>query len=123
MDPATRGDPSGPLRWTSPSARRLADVLGEQGHRVGERTVYRLLHDMGYSPQTNRRAAQHPDRDAQFNHIDRRAKALMRSRDPVVSVDTKKKELMGVPPTAGASGARRGRPSSPSGRIAHAASS
>ena len=98
VDPATRGDPSGPLRWTSLSARRLGEALRERGHRVGERTVNRLLHDMGYSLQSNRKALegrQHPDRDAQFNHINRRAKAFMRSRDPVVSVDTRKKELVG----------------------------
>ena len=98
VDPATRGDPSGPLRWTSLTAARLAEALREQGHPVGERTVNRLLHDMGYSLQSNRKTLegrQHPDRDAQFNHINRRAKAFMRSRDPVVSVDTKKKELVG----------------------------
>ena len=98
VDPATRGDPSGPLCWTSLSAAKLAAALRAEGHEVGERTVNRLLHDLGYSLQSNRKTLegrQHPDRDAQFNHINRRAKAFMRGGDPVVSVDTKKKELVG----------------------------
>ena len=98
VDPATRGDPAGPLLWTSLSAARLAAALQEQGRQVSERTVNRLLHDMGYSLQSNRKTLegrQHPDRDAQFNHVNRRAKAFQRSGDPVVSVDTKKKELVG----------------------------
>ncbi len=98
VDPATRGDPSGPLRWTSLSAAKLAEALDAAGHPVSERTVNRLLHDMGYSLQSNRKTLegrQHPDRDAQFNHINRRAKAFMRGGAPVVSVDTKKKELVG----------------------------
>ncbi len=96
VDPATRGDPAGPLLWTSLSAARLAAALQEQGRQVSERTVNRLLHEMGYSLQSNRKTLegrQHPDRDAQFNHVNRRAKAFHRSGDPVVSVDTKKKEL------------------------------
>lgn len=98
VDPATRGDPSGPLRWTSLSAAKLAEALRADGHAVSTRTVHRLLHDLGYSLQSNRKTLegrQHPDRDAQFNHINRRAKAFMRGGDPVVSVDTKKKELVG----------------------------
>ena len=98
VDPATRGDPAGPLLWTSLSAARLAAALQEQGRQVSERTVNRLLHEMGYSLQSNRKTLegrQHPDRDAQFNHVNRRAKAFQRSGDPVVSVDTKKKELVG----------------------------
>ena len=98
VDPATRGDPSGPLRWTSLSAAKLAAALRAAGHAVSERTVNRLLHDLGYSLQSTRKTLegrQHPDRDAQFNHINRRAKAFMRGGDPVVSVDTKKKELLG----------------------------
>ena len=97
VDPATRGDPAGPLLWTSLSAARLAAALQEQGRQVSERTVNRLLHEMGYSLQSNRKTLEgrHPDRDAQFNHVNRRAKAFQRSGDPVVSVDTKKKELVG----------------------------
>jgi len=98
VDPVTRGDPMGPLRWTCKSAARLATELQAQGYRVSERTINRLLHDSGYSLQSNRKTIegrQHPDRDAQFQHINQRVKAFQRQRQPVVSVDTKKKELVG----------------------------
>ena len=87
-----------PLRWTCKSAAKLAAALQAQGHAVSERTVNRLLHDLGYSLQANRKTIegrQHPDRDAQFQYINRRAKAFQRQGQPVVSVDTKKKELVG----------------------------
>ena len=89
VDPATRGDPTGPLRWTCSSAARLSRELQEAGHRVSERSVNRLLHALGYSLQANRKTLegkQHPDRDAQFNHINRRVRAFQRRRQPVVSV-------------------------------------
>jgi Rhodopirellula transposase DDE domain len=98
VDPVTRGDPMGPLRWTCKSATRLATELQGQGHGVSERTVNRLLHSLGYSLQANRKTIegrQHPDRDAQFQHINQRVKVFQRQRQPVVSVDTKKKELVG----------------------------
>ena len=98
LDPVTRGDPMGPLRWTCKSAARLATQLQAQGHAVSERTINRLLHHLGYSLQSNRKLLeghQHPDRDAQFQHINQRVKAFQRQRQPVVSVDTKKKELVG----------------------------
>jgi hypothetical protein len=98
VDPVTRGDPMSPLRWTCKSAAKLAAGLGSQGHIVSERTINRLLHDLGYSLQSNRKAIegrQHPDRDAQFQYINRRAEAFQRQGQPVVSVDTKKKELVG----------------------------
>lgn len=98
VDPVTRGDPMGPLRWTCKSATRLATELQGQGHAVSERTVNRLLHALGYSLQANRKTLegrQHPDRDAQFQQINQRVKAFQRQRQPVVSVDTKKKELVG----------------------------
>ena len=98
VDPATRGDPTGPLRWTCSSAARLSRELQEAGHRASERSVNRLLHALGYSLQANRKTLegkQHPDRDAQFKHINRRVRAFQRRRQPVVSVDTKKKELVG----------------------------
>ena len=108
VDPATRGDPTGPLRWTCSSAARLSRELQEAGHRVSERSVNRLLHALGYSLsyslQANRKTLegkQHPDRDAQFNHINRRVRAFQRRRQPVVSVDTKKKELVGPFKNAG----------------------
>ena len=98
VDPVTRGDPMGPLLWTCSSAARLATELTAAGHPVSERTVNRLLHELGYSLQANRKTlegAQHADRDAQFKHINRRVRAFQRLRQPVVSVDTKKKELVG----------------------------
>lgn len=98
VDPVTRGDPMGPLRWTCKSAARLAEELQNQGYRVSERSINRLLHHLGYSLQSNRKTiegSQHPDRDAQFQYINRRVQAFQRQRQPVVSVDTKKKELIG----------------------------
>jgi len=98
LDPVTRGDPMSLLRWTCKSAAKLAAALQTQGHRVSERTVNRLLHDLGYSLQGNRKTLEgraHPDRDAQFQYINRRAKAFQKQGQPVVSVDTKKKELVG----------------------------
>lgn len=98
VDPVTRGDPMSPLRWTCKSAAKLAEGLRSRGHTVSERTVNRLLHDLGYSLQPNRKTIEgkdHPDRDVQFRCINRRAKAFQRQGQPVVSVDTKKKELVG----------------------------
>jgi hypothetical protein len=92
VDPVTRGDPMGPLRWTCKSAARLATARQSQGHRVSERSINRLLHHLGYSLQSNRKTlagSQHSDRDAPFQHINRRVKAFQRQRQPVVSVDTK----------------------------------
>ena len=98
LEPVTRGDPESPLRWTCNSAARLADQLTAEGHPVSERTVNRLLHALGYSLQANRKTLegrQHPDRDAQFQRINRRVRAFQKLGQPVVSVDTKKKELVG----------------------------
>ena len=98
VDPATRGDPTGPLLWTTLSAARLSEALTAAGHPASERTVNRLLHDLGYSLQSNRKTVegrQHPDRDAQFRHVNRKAKTFQGRGEPVVSVDTKKKELVG----------------------------
>jgi hypothetical protein len=98
VDLVTRGDPMSPLRWTCKSAAKLAEELSAGGHQVSERSVNRLLHDVGYSLQSNRKTIEggdHPDRDAQFRHINRRAKAFQRQGQPVVSVDAKKKELVG----------------------------
>lgn len=96
--PATRGDPESPLRWTSKSTRTLARQLTKQGHPVSNRTVGRLLRKAGYSLQGNRKTKEggsHPDRNAQFEHINAQAMAFMRRGQPVISVDTKKKELVG----------------------------
>lgn len=98
IDPVTRGDPESPLRWTSKSAARLAEALRAQGFKVVERTVLRLLKAMGYSLQANkktREGAQHPDRDAQFQHINSTVAGALRAGEPVISVDTKKRELVG----------------------------
>jgi hypothetical protein len=113
VDPVTRGDPMSPLRWTCKSAAKLADGLGSRGHAVSERTVNRLLHGLGYSLQANRKTIegrQHPDRDAQFQYINRRVKAFQRQGQPVVSVDTKKKELVGRYRNGGRDWQPRGEP-------------
>jgi hypothetical protein len=99
VEPVTRGDPESPLRWTCKSVRRLAAALGEQGHRIGRQKVAELLRDpLGYSLQANRKVregSQHPDRDAQFAHINEKVTGFQRRSQPVISVDTKKKELVG----------------------------
>jgi transposase len=98
VDPVTRGDPESPLRWTCKSLRNLAKELHQQGCQISEMTVSRLLKEMGYSLQANRRTQegkQHPDRNAQFEYINRKVLEFQKRRQPVVSVDTKKKELVG----------------------------
>jgi hypothetical protein len=98
IDPLTRGDPESPLRWTCKSTRRLAEELVGQGHPVSARTVAVLLKEMGYSLQANRKTRegrQHPDRNAQFEYINSQTKRLQKRGQPVISVDTKKKELLG----------------------------
>jgi len=98
VDPVARGDPESPLRWTCKSKDKLAAELREMGHKVSATMVGRLLHQLGYSLQVvhkTREGNQSPDRNAQFEHINRTAKAFMKRGQPVVSVDTKKKELVG----------------------------
>jgi hypothetical protein len=98
VDPVTRGDPGCPLRWTCKSTRRLAEELTRRGHPVGPRTVARLLRQADYSLQSTRKTREggtHPDRDAQFRFISRQVRAFQRRGWPVLSVDTKKKELVG----------------------------
>jgi hypothetical protein len=99
VEPDVRGDPMSPLRWTTRSTRVLAAELTRQGHRVSADTVADLLHEEGFSLQGNAKALegkQHPDRDAQFRYINEQVKAHQGTGDPVVSVDTKKKELVGA---------------------------
>ena len=99
VDPVTRGDPASPLRWTSKSLAKLAAALAERGHRISARVVGKLLRDLGYSLQGTRKTtegAAHPDRDAQFEHINAQAQAFQARGQPVISVDTKKKELVGA---------------------------
>ena len=98
VEPVTRGDPQSPLRWTCKSVRKLAAELGRLGHRVSHQWVATALHHLGYSLQGNRKTregGEHPDRDAQFAHINAMAQAYLASGDPVISVDAKKKELVG----------------------------
>jgi transposase len=98
VEPATRGDPQSPLKWTSKSTRELARELKARGHVVGRTTVGKLLKASGYSLQANRKTIegkQHPDRDAQFQHISRRVKAQQLADQLALSVDTKKKENIG----------------------------
>jgi hypothetical protein len=104
VDPVTRGHPESPLRWTSKSTRKLAEELRRQNHSVTDRTVAALLKQSGYSLQANRKSKEgssHPDRNAQFEHISRQVIACQRRHQPVVSVDTKKKELVGEFKNAG----------------------
>jgi transposase len=99
VEPDVRGDPMSPLRWTAKSLRVLAAGLARQGHRVSADTVADLLHEEGFSLQGNAKAlegSQHADRDAQFRYINEQVKAHLGTGDPVVSVDTKKKELAGA---------------------------
>ena len=98
VEPTTRGDPETPLRWTCKSLRNLADELTRQWHRISYPVVADLLDDLGYSLQGNRKTKEgsdHPDRNAQFEHINARVKRFRNTRQPVISVDTKKKELVG----------------------------
>jgi hypothetical protein len=98
VDPVTRGDPESPLRWTSKSAAKLAAALRAKGHRVVDRTVLRLLKANGYSLQANKKTkegASHPDRDAQFAHINQTVTDAIKALQPVISVDAKKRELVG----------------------------
>ena len=98
IDPATRGDPMSPLRWTCKSTTKLAEELTRQKHPVSDRTVAMLLKQSGYSLQANRKSREgssHPDRNAQFEYINRQVRAFQKRQQPVVSVDTKKKELVG----------------------------
>jgi transposase len=98
VEPVTRGDPESALRWTCKSVRKLAAELRERGHQVSHQWVAERLHDLGYSLQANRKTwegSEHPDRDAQFGHINATAEGFLAAGDPVISVDTKKKELVG----------------------------
>lgn len=98
IDPVTRGDPESPLRWTCKSASQLAGALKKMGHEVGETSVRSLLRELGYSLQANakvREGTSHPDRNAQFEYINAQAEAFLAANEPVISVDTKKKELIG----------------------------
>jgi transposase len=113
VEPQERGDPMSPLRWTTKSLRRLAEELTRQGHSVSAPTVGRLLKENGFSLQGTAKTlegAQHPDRDAQFSYINEQVKAHQADGEPVVSVDTKKKEQLGQLPAVGREWRPKGEP-------------
>jgi DNA-binding transcriptional MerR regulator len=99
VESTTRGDPESPLLWTARSLRNLVDALMKQGHQTSMKMVARLLKELGYSLQANRKrleGAQHPDRNAQFEHINETIRRQLEEHEPAISVDTKKKELVGA---------------------------
>ena len=109
----TAGDPMSLLKWTTKSTRGLADELARRGHPVSWRTLARCLHDLDYSLQSNRKTIEgsdHPNRDAQFRYINRQVSGHIKSGDPVISVDTKKKELVGNFRNAGRTWRKKGHP-------------
>jgi hypothetical protein len=113
VDPLTRGDPVSPLRWTCKSRAKLASTLSSSGWRVSSTTVGRLLHELGYSLQSvakSREGSSHPDRNEQFEHINATAALFLRRKQPVISVDTKKKELVGDFKNSGREWQPRGTP-------------
>jgi transposase len=113
VEPSTRGDPESPLRWTSKSTANLASELQALGHKVSPDTVGSLLRSMDYSLQAlakTREGKSHPDRDAQFRHISEQTKAFQRRRQPVISVDAKKKELVGAYKNGGQEWQKKGEP-------------
>ena len=98
VEPLTRGDPISPLRWTTKSLRTLAEELGKMGHKISHTQVGKLLTGLGYSLQANKKTLEgttHPDRNAQFEYINAQVTARLEAQEPVISVDTKKKELIG----------------------------
>jgi transposase len=113
LEPSTRGDPETPLRWTCKSTTKIAEELTARGHQVSQRTVCDLLNELGYSLQANRKTnegSSHPDRDLQFMHISEKVKEFQSLEQPVISVDTKKKELIGEFKNGGREWAEKGKP-------------
>jgi DDE family transposase len=113
VDPVTRGDPESPLRWTCKSVRRLAEELQHEGHAVSYQTVAELLHALDYSLPANQKTLEgspHADRDEQFEYINRKAQRYLKQGEPVISVDTKKKELVGDFRNAGREWELKGEP-------------
>ena len=113
LEPATRGDPETPLRWTCKSTTKLAEELTARGHPVSQRTVCNLLDELGYSLQGNRKTKEgssHPDRDQQFMHISEKVKEFQSIGQPVISVDTKKKEMIGEFKNGGQEWGKKGKP-------------
>lgn len=113
VEPVTRGDPESPLRWTSKSTEKLANELNKNGHRASDRLVARILKKIGYSLQGNKKTKEggnHPDRDGQFNFINTKTKKFLEENQPVISVDTKKKENIGAYKNGGKEYAPKGEP-------------
>src|SRR5713226_3040928 len=113
VEETTAGDPMSPLRWTSKATRTIAEELTRSGHPISSVTVGRCLEEMGYTLQANvktREGPQHPNRDAQFRYLNRQVKAFRRAGDPVISVDTKKKELVGAFKNGGRRWQPKGKP-------------
>jgi len=113
LDPVTRGDPMSPLRWTCKSTTKLAAELQAMGHRISQATVWRLLDELGYSMQSNRKGREgsnHPERNEQFEFINTSVREFLERGWPVISVDTKKKELIGPFKNAGREWQKRGEP-------------
>jgi transposase len=113
VDPITRGDPESALRWTCKSTTKLAKELQTQGHKASQRTVWMLLDQLGYSMQSNRKTkegTEHPDRDAQFLYIAKKVQQFQQAGFPVISVDTKKKELIGQFKNSGREWQKKGQP-------------
>ena len=113
VEPVTRGDPESPLRWTAKSLNTLAGELTAQGHPVSDDTVRRLLTEQGFSLQASSKTlegSRHADRDAQFHHINAAVKAALAAGKPVISVDTKKKEIIGPYKNGGREYRPRGEP-------------
>jgi transposase len=113
IDPGTRGDPMSPLRWTCKSTRQLALALTDQGHAISHTVVSELLQELGYSLQANAKTVegkQHPDRDAQFQYINRQTKRQLSRKTPAISVDAKKKELVGNYKNSGQEWQPKGKP-------------
>jgi transposase len=113
LDPATRGDPMSALRWTCKSTPKLAAELRAMGHEVSQATVWRMLDELGYSMQSNRKSREggrHPDRNGQFEFINASVKDFMGRSLPTISVDTKKKELVGCFKNGGREWEEKGRP-------------
>lgn len=110
---STRGDPESPLLWTCKSTRQLSDALSRYGYKVGRQKVSELLAELGYSLQGNRKTKEgstHPDRDKQFRYLNRRVRSFQSQCQPVISVDTKKKELVGNFSNRGSEWRPKGKP-------------
>jgi len=113
VEPSARGDPESPLRWTCKSTRNLADAMQKKGYKIGRQKISELLSDLDYSLQANRKVREgshHPDRDAQFQYINEKVKSFQKANQPVISVDTKKKELIGDFKNSGREWQPKGRP-------------